>query len=313
MFRLRLIPDKTAIPFMRGRFAGLLTSAVLSIASVILFFYPGLNYGIDFKGGIVFEARTAGPADFPALRGLLGGLNLGEVTLQEFGSAQDVLIRVGMQDNEEAQEAAVRRVRESLVERFPGTEIRRVEVVGAKVSAELFRDGLIAVSLALLLMLVYIWFRFEWQFGVGAVVTLVLDVTKVVGFFAITGLQFNLASVAALLTVIGYSINDKVVVYDRMRENLRKYKTMPLRELIDLSINETLSRTINTSLTTFVAMVPLALIGGEAVQGFALAMLFGIVIGTSSSIFIAAPILLFLGEGRLRRSSAVVEAPGRAG
>ena len=304
MFRLRLVPDKTSIQFMRGRIAGLVVSAILSIASVILFFYPGLNYGIDFRGGIVMEVRTPQAADFPALRDLLGGLNLGEATLQEFGSAQDVLIRVAAQPGgDEAQNRAVQTVRQSLTDRYSGTEIRRVEVVGARVSAELFRDGLLAVGLALVAILIYIWFRFEWQFGVGAVATLVLDVTKAIGFFGVTQLQFNLASVAALLTIIGYSINDKVVVYDRMRENLRKFKTMPLRELIDLSINETLSRTISTSLTTFLAMIPLALIGGEAVQGFALAMLFGIVVGTSSSIFIAAPILLFLGEKRLRRGA----------
>jgi preprotein translocase subunit SecF len=314
MFRLRLVPDNTKIQFMRGRIAGLVVSAVLSTLSVVLFFYPGLNYGIDFQGGIVFEARTKGAADFPALREAVGGLGLGEVTLQEFGSPQDVLIRLQRQEGDEAaQERAVAAVRKSLAEKFAGSEVRRVEVVGAKVSAELFRDGLLAVSLALVAILIYIWFRFEWQFGVGAVVTLILDITKVVGFYAITGLQFNLTSVAALLTIIGYSINDKVVVYDRMRENLRKYKTMPLRQLIDLSINETLSRTINTSGTTFIAMLPLALVGGEAVEGFAIAMLFGIVVGTSSSIFIAAPILLFLGENRLRRGRAEATAKPAAG
>jgi preprotein translocase subunit SecF len=158
-------------------------------------------------------------------------------------------------------------------------------------------------------MLIYIWFRFEWQFGVGAVTTLVLDVTKTVGFFVITGLQFNLTSLAAILTIMGYSINDKVVVYDRVRENLRKYKSMPLRELIDLSINETLNRTLGTSMTVFLASLPLALFGGESISGFAWVMLFGIVVGTSSSIFIAAPILLFLGENRLRREAAPVAAP----
>ena len=175
--------------------------------------------------------------------------------------------------------------------------------MGATVSGELFQDGMIALGLALVAMLIYIWFRFEWQFGVGAVTTLVLDVTKTVGFFVITGLQFNLTSLAAILTIMGYSINDKVVVYDRVRENLRKYKIMPLRELIDLSINETLNRTINTSFTTFLATIALALIATGAVKEFAIVILFGIVIGTSSSIFIAAPILLFLGENRLRRGA----------
>jgi preprotein translocase subunit SecF len=302
MFRLRFVPDNTKIQFMRGRILGLVVSAILSTASIILFFYPGLNYGIDFRGGISIEARTTGPADFAALRSQINGLGLGEAQLQQFGSPQDVLIRLERQaGGDEAQQKAVEAVRQLLLKKFPGTELRQVEAVGATISGELFRGGMIALGLALVAMLIYIWFRFEWQFGVGAVVTLVLDVTKTVGFFVITGLQFNLTSLAAILTIMGYSINDKVVVYDRVRENLRKYKAMPLRQLIDLSINETLNRTINTSFTTFLATMPLALVATGAVQEFAIVILFGIVIGTSSSIFIAAPILLFLGENRLRR------------
>jgi preprotein translocase subunit SecF len=304
MFRLRFVPDNTKIKFMRGRILGLVVSAVLSTASIILFFYPGLNYGIDFKGGISIEARTSGPADFAALRSKINGLGLGEAQLQSFGSDRDVLIRLERQPGGEvAQQKAVEVVRATLLKDFPGTELRSQEVVGATVSGELFQSGMIALGLALVAMLIYIWFRFEWQFGVGAVTTLILDVTKTVGFFVITGLQFNLTSLAAILTIMGYSINDKVVVYDRVRENLRKYKSMPLRELIDLSINETLNRTINTSFTTFLATIALALIATGAVKEFAIVILFGIVIGTSSSIFIAAPILLFLGENRLRRGT----------
>src|SRR5215470_1386337 len=309
MFRLRFVPDNTKIAFMRGRIAGLVTSAVLSLASVILFFYPGLNYGIDFRGGIVIEARTSGAADFAQLRSTLNGLGLGEAALQQFGGPDDVLIRLERQPGgDEAQQRAVEKVRGVLIQKFPGTELRSVEAVGATVSDTLFENGMIALGLALIAMLLYIWFRFEWQFGVGAVVTLILDVTKTVGFFAITGLQFNLTSLAAILTIMGYSINDKVVVYDRVRENLRKYKSMPLRQLIDLSINETLNRTI----TTFLATLPLALVASGAVQEFAIVILFGIVIGTSSSIFIAAPILLFLGENKLRRGAKAppAEAPG---
>ncbi len=302
MFRLRFVPDNTKIQFMRGRILGLVVSAVLSTASIILFFYPGLNYGIDFKGGISIEARTQGTADFGALRSKINALGLGEAQLQSFGSDRDVLIRLERQPGgEEAQQKAVEAVRSELQKDFPGTELRSVEAVGATISGELFEDGMLALGLALLAMLGYIWFRFEWQFGVGAVTTLVLDVTKTVGFFVITGLQFNLTSLAAILTIMGYSINDKVVVYDRVRENLRKYKAMPLRQLIDLSINETLNRTINTSFTTFLATIALAVIATGAVKEFAIVILFGIVIGTSSSIFIAAPILLFLGENRLRR------------
>ncbi|HEX6959718.1 MAG TPA: protein translocase subunit SecF [Ferrovibrio sp.] len=314
MFRLRLIPEKTNIKFMKGRFAGLAVSAFLSISSIILFFYPGLNYGIDFKGGVLMEVRMQDSANFPALRSLLGGLNLGEVALQEFGSPRDVLIRLEKQEGpDEAQNVAADSVRSALTNTYPGTEIRRVEVVGGKISAELFETGLLAVGLSLLAIAVYIWFRFEWMFAAAALITLLLDITKMIGFFAVTQLPFGLTAVAAILTIIGYSINDKVVVYDRMRENLRKYKTMPLRELIDLSINETLSRTIFTSATTFLAMVPLAFMGGEAVEVFAIGMLFGIVVGTSSSIFIAAPLVLLSGEKWLRRNKApAVEPKGTA-
>jgi preprotein translocase subunit SecF len=311
MALLRLVPDHTDIKFMKGRFAGLITSAVLSILSIFLFFYPGLHYGVDFAGGIVIEVRTQGPADFPKLRETLHALNLGPVALQEFGSKEDVLIRLDRQPgDDQAQQRAVEAVRGKLASDVPGSTIRRTEAVGATVSDELFRDGVTALGLALLAMLAYIWFRFEWQFGVGAVVTLLLDITKIIGFYVImgqlTGMQFNLTAVAALLTIMGYSINDKVVVYDRMRENLRKYKTMPLRQLIDLSINETLSRTIGTSTTIFLSTIPLALFGGEAIRDFAIVLLYGIVLATTSSIFIAAPILLFLGENRLRRSGPPV-------
>jgi len=338
--RLRLVPDGTQIQFMKGRHVGLIFSALLSILSVVLYFAPGLNYGIDFKGGIVIEARGPGPVDFGALRPAMSALNLGQVGLQQFGSPQDVLIRLERQradvaercrakrppandqeraarqravTEEEAQQCAVEEVRAGLEKFRAGMQVRRVEAVGGSVSRELFVNGMLALGFSLLAMLAYIWFRFEWQFGVGAVITLVLDVTKVVGFYVLTGFQFNLTAIAAILTIMGYSINDKVVVYDRMRENLRKFKTMPLRQLIDLSINETLSRTIGTSMATFLATIPLALFGGEALEEFAITMLFGIVLATSSSIFIAAPILLFLGEDKLRRGPvAEAQAQGDA-
>src|SRR5258708_5395517 len=306
MFRLRFVPDKTNIQFMKGRIAGLVVSAILRIASLILLLHPGLNYGIDFKGGILIEARLPEAANFAALRSALDGLGLGEVQLQQFGAPNEVLIRMERQKGDEAaQQKAADLVRATLIAKFPGTQIQRVEVAGATVSAELFWNGMLAMGLALVAMLLYIAFRFQWPFGVGAVATLVLDVTKLLGFFVITGMQFNLTSIAAILTVMGFSINDKVVVYDRVRENLRKYKSMPLRQLIDLSINETLNRTINTSTTTFLATLPLAVFASGTVQDFALVILIGIVISTSSSIFIAAPILLFLGENRLRRGPPV--------
>ena len=306
----RLVPDDTRIQFMRGRIAGLVVSAVLSTASIVLAIYPGLEKGIDFKGGIVMEARTPGPADLGRLRASVTGLGLGDVGMQEFGDASTVLIRLPVQGEEGATQQAVSRVRGALESVAPGTRILRTEAVGNRVSDELFQGGLIALAISLGAMLIYIWFRFEWQFAVGAIVTLILDTTKVVGFLAVTRLEFNLTTIAAILTIIGFSANDKVVVYDRMRENLRKFKTMPLRELIDRSINETLNRTLGTSMTLFLSALPLALFGGETLAGFAWVMLFGIIVSASSSIFIAAPILLFLGENRLRRGTeAVVKAP----
>ena len=307
---LRLVRDGTTIEFMRGRFIGLATSAFLSLASVILFFYPGLHMGIDFRGGIVLEIRTNGPADFSKLRAGLAEAKVADAGLQRFGADDQALIRLDPQGDEVNTQATLTRIREGLERAAPGTRIVRTDAVGASVSAELFRDGMLALGLSLLMILVYIWFRFEWQFAVGAVVTLILDVTKAIGFLAITRIEFDLVMVAAILTVIGYSTNDKVVVYDRMRENLRKYKTMPLRQLIDLSINECLNRTLGTSMTIFLASLPLALFAGASLKGFALMMLFGIVVGTSSSIFIAAPILLLLGENKLRRDS---QAPVPAG
>ena len=301
---LKLAPEGTNYAFMKGRFIGIGVSIVLSIASVILFMKPGLNYGIDFIGGIQVEALTSKPADLAEFRSKLGGLGLGEVTLQNIGGESDVLIRVQRQSGgEQAQTAAANAIRAAVQQIDPGVRIERAEVVGPKVSGELAQSGILAVVLAALAMLGYIWWRFEWNFAVGAIVTLVLDTTKTIGFFALFGLDFNLTAIAAVLTIIGYSLNDKVVVYDRMRENLRLYKKMPLRELVDMSINQVLSRCIYTSLATFLCMAPMAIWGGSAVENFALPIIFGIVVATSSSIFIAAPILLLLGDWWQRRQS----------
>ncbi|HTR17663.1 MAG TPA: protein translocase subunit SecF [Acetobacteraceae bacterium] len=308
----RFVPDGTRIAFMRGRFLGLATSAALSLASVVLFFTPGLNLGIDFRGGVVMEARTPAPADFNRLRAALAERGIAAAGLQSFGGPDDVLLRLDTQPSEQATQAEEARVRAALEAAQPGTKVVRSDVVGASVSAELFRDGMLALGISLLMILVYIWFRFEWEFAVSAVITLLLDITKTIGFLAITRLEFDLVMVAAILTIIGYSTNDKVVVYDRVRENLRKYKSMPLRELVDLSINETLNRTLGTSSTVFLASLPLALFGGSTLSGFAWTMLFGIVVGTSSSIFIAAPILLLLGENRLRRDVQPAAKPEQA-
>jgi SecD/SecF fusion protein len=302
---LNLIPDGTTIDFMKARMFGIGVSAFLSISSVILFISPGLNYGVDFKGGIQIEVSTQKPADLAAFRSGLDGLGLGEVALQEFGDQNHLLLRVERQPGPEtAQTVAVEKLKAEIIKIDATSKIERSEVVGPKVSGELATAGILSVILASLAMLVYIWVRFEWPFAVGAIATLVLDVTKTVGFFALTGLDFNLTAIAALLTLVGYSVNDKVVVYDRMRENMRLYKAMPFRDLINLSINETLARSLYTSGTAFLALLPMAIWGGSAVESFAVPMIFGIFIAASSSVFIAAPILLFLGDWRTRRRKA---------
>jgi SecD/SecF fusion protein len=292
-----------AFRFMRARFAGLAVSLVLSLASVALFVNPGLNYGVDFRGGTLIEAKFGSAPDIATLRGSLEALELGDLSLQDSDAGLSVLVRLEQQPGgEAAQSAAADRVRAAIQSAEPVASFDRVEVIGPRVSAELAIAGILAVVSASLAMLAYIWVRFEWPFAVGAIATLVLDITKTVGFFALTGLDFGLTAIAALLTLIGYSVNDKVVVYDRMRENIGLHPAMPLRDLIDLSINQTLARSIYTSLTALVAMLPMAIWGGGAVQSFAIPMVFGIVVAASSSVFIAAPILLFLGDWRKRRA-----------
>ena len=266
----------------------------------------------------MIEIKTPGPANISAMRSALAGLGLGEVALQEFGASNDVLIRVEQQPGDETgRQRALQLVREALTREIGlGLVERRVEFVGPKVSAELVRSGALALGLALVAMLLYIWFRFEWQFAMGAVVALVHDVVLTIGMFTITRLEFNLAIIAAILTIIGYSINDTVVVYDRIRENMRKYKIMPISELLDLSVNQTLSRTVMTSVTTLLALFVLYLFGGEVIAGFTLAMIWGVVIGTYSSIFIAGPILVYtkvrrdLGDDEESEDQAAPEITG---
>lgn len=285
---------------MAWRRLALVVSGALVVLSLVLVFVPGLNFGIDFKGGILIEVRMPTVPDLRQMRAQLNTLGLGEVELQEFGDADDILIRIERQPGDaNAQDEAVQRVRGVL---GSGVDYRRVEFVGPKVSSELVEAGTVAVLLAVVLMLIYIWFRFEWHFGVGAVLALIHDVVVSLGVLAVTQLEFNLATIAALLTIVGYSINDTVVLYDRVRENLRRYKTMSLAELLNQSINDTLSRTTMTSATTLLALVALFLFGGEVIRGFIFVMIWGIVIGTYSSIFIAAPLLLPLGLERRRAS-----------
>ena len=296
-----LIPTGTKIDFMRWRRIAGMASAALVTLSVVLFLGVGLNYGIDFRGGILVEIRTEGPADIGQLRSELSNLNLGEVELQEFGEPTDVLIRIERQAGAEREQLkAVEVVKEAL---GPGVDYRRVEFVGPKVGAELIEAGITAVLLALAAMLVYIWFRFEWQFGVGAVIALMHDVILTIGVFSVLGLEFNLSTVAAVLTIAGYSINDTVVIYDRVRENLRKYKTLPLEDLLNLSVNDTLSRTILTSVTTLLALLCLFFFGGQVIKGFSFAMIWGVIVGTYSSIWVAVPLLVYM---KLKRGGLIV-------
>ncbi len=303
---IQFIPPDTHIRFMRWNKLFLGISVVLALASLFLVAFDGLNYGIDFRGGLLLEIKTQGPADMARMRQTLGDLELGEVTLQEFGTDDDVLIRLPKQDGgDAAQQTAIGRVRDAL---GSGIEIRRTEVVGPQVSAELFRNAIYATIAALLAIMGYLWFRFEWQFGLAGLLSLLHDVIVVIGAFALLGLEFNLSIVAAVLTVAGYSINDSVVVFDRVRENMRKYKTMPMFDLIDLSINQTLSRTFLTSFTTLIVLVALYLFGGEVLRGFSFALLFGIGIGTYSSVFVAVPLLLYLNVRRVTGQTEPVVA-----
>ena len=297
MLSFRLIPDRTNIPFIRYQRLGYAISGALIVLALLLLPTKGLNFGIDFRGGILIEVRVPGPAaDLGAMRATLGGLGLGEVALQEFGEPTDVLIRTERQaGGEEAQLAAVDQIKAALAQQFgEGISYRRVEFVGPKVSGDLFWAGTQAVIYALIAILAYIWFRFEWQFALGAIVALVHDVILTLGIFSLLGLEFNLSTVAALLTIVGYSLNDTVVIYDRVRENLRRYKTMPLPDLIDRSVNETLARTVMTSGTTLLALTALFVFGGPVISGFTFAMIWGVLVGTYSTIYVACPLLLHL-------------------
>lgn len=302
---IELIPQKTHIPFSSYFRVCMAISGALMLGTIVLLATVGLNFGIDFRGGTMIEVRsTGGPADIGTIRSQLGGLGLGEIQIQEFGAPEDVLIRVAAQPGgEAAQQQAVAKIQGALGQNL---EIRRTEVVGATVSGELIEQALIALVLTCLGIFVYVWFRFEWQFALGAIVALFHDVFITVGVFSAMQMDFDLTIVAAMLTILGYSINDTVVIYDRIRENLRKYKKMPLAELVDLSVNETLSRTIMTTSTTILALLALYIFGGEVIRGFTFAMLFGIFIGTYSSVFIAAPFLLLLG---VKRDWSGVKAP----
>jgi preprotein translocase subunit SecF len=296
---LRIVPDDTKFDFMRFRRISFPLSALMSILAISLYFFHGLNFGIDFKGGLLIEVKTisGAPADLAGMRSTLGSLGLGEVQLQQFGAPDDVLIRIGEQPGgDEAQQAAVNKVRGAL-----GTNLnyQRVEVVGPRVSGELLSYGVVGLMLAILSILVYLWFRFEWQFALGAMIANVHDIVLTIGFMSVTQIDFDLTSIAALLTILGYSLNDTVVIYDRIREMLRRYKKMPMPDLLNASVNQTLSRSVITHLTVSLALLSLLLFGGQAIHSFTATMMFGVVlVGTYTSVFIASPILIYLGVGR---------------
>lgn len=300
--------SENTIPFLRARFLGLIASAVLSLASVFLFFSPGLDYGVDFSGGTVIEV-SAPNVTVSDLRKGLAQLNSMPIAIQEFGAQGHYLMRLPMQSAEDvANGASVQAVKSAVQAISPDAEFPRIEMVGPRVSGDFGDTTILAIILAGLGMLGYLWVRFESHFALAATLTLALDLTKTIGFFALAGVEFNLTAVAALLALIGYSVNDKVVVFDRIRENLRLTPDKSLVDLLNESITSTLTRTVFTSVTTFLALLPMAIAGGSAVSSFSLPMLFGIVIGTSSSILIAAPIVLLLGEQRLRRGKKQLRA-----
>lgn len=295
---LKLVPDNTNIAFMRWRNLALILSLLLTLAAIGLVTVRGLNLGVDFIGGQLIRVTTPQPANISAIRERVGTLGLGDATIQEFGNDRTVAIRMPLPPGDEAAaNRAADRVKAAVTAVHPGARFDAVETVSGKVSDELYGQGSLAIALAMLGIAIYIWFRFEWQFGVGAITTLIHDVAVTLGFFALTQLEFNLNVVAALLAIVGYSLNDTVVIYDRIRENLRKYRKMEIVPLLDLSLDETLSRTIVTSLSIMLALLVLVLLGPDVIFGLAAAILLGTFVGTYSSIYISAPMLVWLGVG----------------
>jgi preprotein translocase subunit SecF len=295
---LKLVPDNTNIPFVRMRFWAFGITLFLTLGALALLATKGLNLGVDFRGGLTIEAAFPAPPDLDPLRTRLSGLGVGQPALQEFGNDRTILIRLPLPQPEgdpRAVQQVVAKVRGELASAYPGVSIRRVESVSGKVSAELIENGIIAVLLSMLAVALFSWFRFEWYFGVSTVVALVHDVIMTLGFFALTQIEFDLNVVAAILTIIGYSLNDKVVIDDRIRENMKKYRRMDMGPLIDLSVNETLPRTVMTSVTLLSALVALLILGPDVIFGFNAAMVLGIFVGTYSTIFVSSSLLLTLG------------------
>jgi preprotein translocase subunit SecF len=293
---LKLVPDHTNLDFMRWRNLALVLSIIATVVSLAYTGYRGLNLGVDFVGGQLIRTTFAQPIDVEQLRSRVDGMHLGEASIQEFGGPKTFQIRLPKPEGgDAASNVAATQVKQMIETNYPGARIDAVETVSGKVSGELAQGSATAIVLAMLGIAIYIWFRFEWQFGVGALLTLAHDISMTLGFFAFTRLQVDLNVVAAFLTILGYSLNDTVVIYDRIRENLRKYRKMAILPLLNLSLNETLARTVVTSLTVLIALGVLMLIGPEVIFGLAIAIFLGVVIGTYSSIYISAPVLVWLG------------------
>lgn len=301
---LRLFPDGMSVDFLKHKSFGLVASLVIILGTIGLLATKGLNFGIDFTGGMLIEVTIEPEPDLNILRQSLNELNLGSVSIQEFGSPDNILIRIpeqkGGSDAQKSAELAIRGLLDSLEDQ--NVDYRRVEFVGPQVGKELIKSGIYAVFFSILGILIYVWVRFEWQYGVSAIIALLHDVLAILGFFALTQKQFDLATVAAILTVAGYSINDTVVIFDRVRENTRKYKKMSTYDLANKSINETLARTFLTSFTTFMALGSLWMFGGDVIRSFVDALIVGVIVGTYSTVFIALPKLLWLGIKRTSES-----------
>lgn len=313
---IKFFPDETNFNIIGRRHLAFAVSIIMVIGTFALVFTKGLNFGIDFTGGTLIEVRVPEAPVVSELRAELNDLGLGDISLQEFGENTDFMIRLPQQEGgPEAQQAAITKVRAALDAKFTSgpVDYRRTEFVGPQVGKELKFDALMATLWTVIGILVYIWFRFEWQFGVAAILALLHDVISVVGLFALTQMQFDLTTVAAVLMIAGYSINDTVVVFDRIRENMRKYKKMPLDELCNKALNQTLSRTIMTGVTTILALSALWLFGGEVLRGFIDALFFGVLLGTFSSIFVASPILLYLNLRPIADNAAEAEGQEQAG
>ena len=294
---LKLVPDNTNIGFVRVRHIAFIITALLTVASIAAVGMRGLNLGVDFVGGLMIEAKFASPPPLEAVRSNVDSLGVGQATLQQFGDPNSVSIRLPLPESsdEGATNKVVAKVSDALKKDYPGVSFPRYDTVSGKVSDELITNGLLAVVLAVLGIAVFSWFRYEWQFGVSTFVAFVHDVLMTLGFFAITRLEFDLNIVAAVLTIIGYSINDKMVIDDRIRENMRKYRQMDMKSLIDLSVNETLPRTVMTSVTIMLALAALLLFGGHVLRGFTAAMMLGIIVGTYSSVYVSSSLLISLG------------------